>query len=89
VSVRQKARNRSPDVRRKGVGRANRTTPKLFEDMLKVNFSDGERNIFGVESHDVSRWGRSVLRHPGGLPVPEQGWRPSDIISLPCTETSG
>jgi len=84
-----KGTKQSPDVRRKGVGRANRTTPKLFEDMLKVNFSDGERNIFDVESHDVSMWGRSVLRHPGGLPVPEQGWRPSDIISLPCTETSG
>ena len=59
VSVCQKARNRSPDVRRKGVGRANRTAPKLFEDMLKVNFSDGERNIFDVESDDVCRWGRA------------------------------
>jgi hypothetical protein len=42
-----------------GVDRANLTAPKLFEDMLKVNFSDGERNIFDVESHDVCSWGRA------------------------------
>jgi hypothetical protein len=34
-----KGAKQSPDVRRKGVGRANLTAPKLFEDMLKVNFS--------------------------------------------------
>ena len=29
------------------------TAPKLFEDMLKVSFSDGERNISNVEFHGV------------------------------------
>jgi hypothetical protein len=28
-----------------------RDTPKLFKDMAKVSFSDGERNIFNVEFH--------------------------------------
>jgi hypothetical protein len=27
--------------------------PKLFEDMLKVSFSDGERNISNVEFHGM------------------------------------
>jgi hypothetical protein len=27
--------------------------PKLFEDMLEVSFSDGERNISNVEFHSV------------------------------------
>ena len=31
----------------------------LFEDMLKVNFSDCERNISNVGSHGVHRWGRA------------------------------
>ena len=64
-----KGAKQSPDVRRKGVGRANLTAPKLFEDMLKVNYSDGERNMFDAESHDVCRWGRRLFRHLGGLPV--------------------
>ena len=35
-----KGAKQSPDVRRKGVGRANLTATKLFENMPKVNFSD-------------------------------------------------
>jgi hypothetical protein len=31
-----KGTKQSPDVRRKGVGGANLTAPKLFEDMLTV-----------------------------------------------------
>jgi hypothetical protein len=30
-----------------------RDAPKLFEDMLKVSFSDGERNISNIEFHGV------------------------------------